>query len=117
MVDDVSDLHALGAQLIALFGQSSRRTGLESKMIEPGGNTEPAVDARVVFCRHVWNSVWFQKGDQLIAPDIEKEVSKVPALLDLYRVSDNRLKSQNALVELTSLVEVKCRETNVENPL
>jgi hypothetical protein len=90
-------------------------SGLEGKMIEAGRNTEPAVDAGVVFCRHVWNSVWFQKGDQLIAPDIEKEVSKVPALLDLDRVGDNRLKSKNALVELASFVEVKCRVTNVGN--
>ena len=84
-------------------------------MIEAGGNPEAAVDARIVFCRHVWNSVWFQKRDQLVAPDIEKEVSKVPALLDLYRVGDNRLETQNALVKLTRLVEVKRRETNVRN--
>jgi hypothetical protein len=37
----------------------------------------------------------------------------VPALLDLYRVGDDRPKPQNALVDLTSLVEGKCRETNV----
>jgi hypothetical protein len=105
VVDDVSDLHALGAQLIALFGQSSRRTRLEGKMIEAGRNAEAAVDARIVFCRHVRNPVWFQKGDKLIAPDIEKEVSKVPTFLDLYRVGDNRVESQNALVKLPGLVE------------
>src|ERR1700747_2448291 len=59
VVDNVSDLHALGAQLIALFGQNSRRTGLESKMIEAGGNTEPAIDARVVFCRHGLGTSFF----------------------------------------------------------
>jgi hypothetical protein len=59
-------------------------------MIEARGNTEPAIDACIVFCRYVRNSVWFQKGDKLIAPDIEKEVSKVPALFDVYRVRDDR---------------------------
>ena len=79
---------SLGAQLVALLGQRSRRTGLEGKMIKAGGDTEPPIDARIAFCRHVWNSVWFQKGDKLIAPDIEKEVSKVPAFFDIYRVGD-----------------------------
>jgi hypothetical protein len=62
---------------------------------------------------HVWNFVWFQKGDKLIAPDVEKDVSKVPAFLDLYRVGDDRLEPQNALVKLTGLVQVECRETDV----
>ena len=57
-------------------------------MIKAGGDTEPPIDARIVFRRHIWNSVWFQKGDKLIAPDIEKEVSKVPAFFDIYRVGD-----------------------------
>ena len=47
MIDDIRDLCVLGAQLVALIGQRSRRTGLESKMIEAGGNTEPAINARI----------------------------------------------------------------------
>src|SRR6267378_5313372 len=82
-------------------------------MIEAGGNTEPTVDARIVFCRHVWNAVRFQKGDELIAPDIKKDVAKVPALFNLYRIGDDRFEPQNAFVELSGLVEVECRETNV----
>ena len=88
MIDDVGDLYALGAELVALLGQRSRRTGLERKMIEASGDTEPAVDAGIVFCRHIWNSLRFQKGDQLIVPDIEKEVSKVAAFFNLNRVRD-----------------------------
>jgi hypothetical protein len=45
-------------------------------MIEPGGDAEPAVDFRIVICRQVWNSMRFQKADKLIAPDIEKDVSR-----------------------------------------
>jgi hypothetical protein len=84
VIDDVGDLYSLSAQLVALLREGSRRTGLERKMIEAGGDAEPAVDARIIFCRHVWNSVWFQKGDKLIASDIEKEVSKMPAFFDVY---------------------------------
>jgi len=91
VIHNLGDLYSLGAQLVALLGQASSRTGLESKMIEASGNTQPAIDARVVFCRHVWNSVWLQKGNKLIAPDIEKEVAKVPAFFDVYRVGDYRL--------------------------
>jgi hypothetical protein len=40
-------------------------------------------------------------------PDIQKEVSKVPAFFDLNRVRDYRLEPQNALVKLTGLVEVE----------
>jgi len=57
--------------------------------------------------------LWFQKGDELIAPDIEKEVSKASAFFDLYRVGDDRLEAQNALVKLLGLVQVECRETDV----
>ena len=48
----------------------------------------------------------FQKGDKLIAPDIEKEVSKVTAFFDLNRVRDDRYEAQNTLVKLTGFVEV-----------
>src|SRR6516165_3563650 len=82
-------------------------------MIEAGGNTEPAVDACVVLCRYVWNSVRFQKGDKLTAPDIEKEVSKVPTFFDLYRIGDDRFEPQHTLVKLAGLVEVKRRDANV----
>jgi hypothetical protein len=82
-------------------------------MIEAGGNTEPAVDACVIFSRHIRNSLRFQKGNKLITPDIEKEVSKTPAFFDLYRIGDNRFKPENALVKFTGLVQVKRRETNV----
>jgi hypothetical protein len=82
-------------------------------MIEAGGDTEPAVDPRIVFCRHVWNAARFQKGDQLVAPDIEKDVSKVPAFFDFYRVGDDWLEAQNAFVKRTGLVEVERREADV----
>src|SRR6516164_4375024 len=58
VVDDFCRLNALGTQFVALFGQRSRRAGLESKMIEAGGNAEPAVDPRIVFCGYIRNSVW-----------------------------------------------------------
>jgi hypothetical protein len=61
--------------------------------------------------------LWFQKGDELIATDIEKEVSKASAFFDLYRVGDDRLEAQNALVKLPGLVQVERRETDVGNPL
>ena len=116
MIDDVGRLYSFGPQLVALLGQRSRRTGLEGKMIEARRYAEPAVDACIVFCRHVRNALWFQKGDELIAPDIEKEVSKASAFFDLYRVGDDRFETQNTLVELTSLVQVKGRETDMGKP-
>src|SRR4029077_12571491 len=79
VIDDVGGLDAFGTKLIALLGESSRRTGLERKMIEAGRNTEPAVDARIVIRRHARNVVRFHKGDELIVPDIEKDVSKASA--------------------------------------
>jgi hypothetical protein len=75
-------------------------------MIKGGRNTESAVDARIVFYGHAGNSVRFKKGDELMAPDIEKNVSKVPAFFDLYRVGDDRLEAQNVLIELTGFVQV-----------
>jgi hypothetical protein len=113
VIDDFGGLYALGAQLVALLCQRGRRAGFERKMIEGSGKTEPAVDARIVFCRHSWNPTRFQKGDTLTAPDIEKDVSEVPAFFDVYRVVDDRLESQNALVKLTGLVQVKRREADV----
>jgi hypothetical protein len=98
------------AQFVTLLGQ---RAGLESKMIEAGEDTEPAIDARIVICRHIRNSLRFQKGNKLITPDIEKEVSKAPAFFDLDRVGDDRFKPQNTLVKFTGLVQVECREANV----
>jgi hypothetical protein len=65
------------------------------------------------FCRHVCNAVRFQKGDQLIAPDIEKQMPQMSAFLDLYRVGDDRLKAKDALVKLAGLVQIECRETNM----
>jgi len=76
VIVDVGDLYALRARFVALLRKGSCRTGLEGKMIEAGWDTEPAIDARVVFSRYARNSVRFQKGDELIAPNIEKEVSK-----------------------------------------
>ena len=54
-----------------------------------------------------------EKGNELIASDIEKEVSEVSAFFDPYRVGDDRLEPQHALVKPAGLVEVECRETNV----
>jgi hypothetical protein len=82
-------------------------------MIEAGRNAEPSVDARIVFFRDVRNALRFQKGDELIAPDIEKDVSKTPAFLDLYRIGDDRFEAQNSFVKLTGLVEVEGRETDM----
>src|SRR5882757_1672387 len=113
VIDDIRDLHALGAQLVALVGQGSVRAGLEGKMIEAGGNAEAAVDARIVSCRYVGNVLRFQKGDQLIAPDIEKEVPNAPAFLDSQRVGDDWLEAQDTLVKRAGPIEVKCREANV----
>src|ERR1700733_7717760 len=78
-------------------------------MIEAGRYTQSAVDACIVFCRYARDSARLQKGDQLIAPRIKKNVPQAPAFLDLYRVSDYRLESQNALVKLPRLVQVKGR--------
>src|SRR5947208_2837714 len=57
--------------------------------------------------------VEFQKGNELIAPDIERHVAKVSAFLDVYRVGDDRFETQNAFVKLAGLVEVERRETDV----
>jgi hypothetical protein len=72
VIDDIRDLYALGAQLVALIGQGSRRTGLENKM--PAGTPSPRLMPASV--------VRFQKGDKLIVPDIEKDVPKQPGFFD-----------------------------------
>ena len=113
MVDDFCRLDTLGPQLVALLGQRSRRAGLESKMIEAGGNAEPAVDPRIVFCGYIGNSVRFQKGNKLTAADIEKHMPQVAAFFDRYRVGDNRLETQHALVKRAGLVEVEGREADM----
>jgi hypothetical protein len=64
------------------------------------------IPTAIYFCRLVRNSLRFQKGDKLIARDIEKEVSKVTAFFDLNRVRDDRFEAQNTLVKLTGFVEV-----------
>src|SRR5882672_10762496 len=84
-------------------------------MIEGGGNTESAVDPRIVACGYVRNSARFQKGDELIAPDIEKDMPQRPAFFDLYRVRDDRLEAQDTLVKCTRLVQIEGRETDVGN--
>jgi hypothetical protein len=66
--------------------QRSRRPGLESKMIKGCGNTEAAVDPRIVFCGYIGNSVRFQKGNKLTAADIEKHMPQVAIFFDRYRV-------------------------------
>jgi hypothetical protein len=40
----------------------------------------------------------------------------MPALFDLYRVGDDRLEAENALVKLAGLVEVEGREANMGKP-
>jgi hypothetical protein len=82
-------------------------------MIEARGNTESAIDARIVFCRHSRNSLGFQKGDELVTPGIEKDVPQSSALFDLYRVTGNRFESENAFVKLTGLVQIQCRQPDV----
>ena len=93
MVDDFCRLDTFGPQLVALFGQRSRRAGLESKMIEASGDAEPAVDSRIVFCGYIGNAVRFQKGNELTAADIEKHMPQVAAFFDRYCVGDNRLET------------------------
>src|SRR5262245_58332322 len=82
-------------------------------MIEASRETQSAVDSCIVFCRHVRNSARFHKGDKLFAPGIEKHVPYSPNFFDLYCVRDHRCESQNALVKLTGLVEVKCGKTDM----
>jgi hypothetical protein len=77
-------------------------------MIEGSRNTESAVDAGVVFYRHARNSTRLPKGNKLVASGMEKNVPDTPTFFDLYGVGDHRLETQNALVKLTSLVQVKC---------
>src|SRR5260221_13795464 len=89
------------------------RTGLERKVIEAGGNAEPVVDAGIIRCRHPRNPVRLQKGDELVAPDVEEDVSKIPALLDVYHIGDDCLEAQDALVKLAGLIQVKRRQANV----
>jgi len=113
VVYDFSRLYALAAQFVAFLRERSRRAGLESKMIEAGGNAEPAVDPRIVFCGYIGNSVRFQKGNKLTAADIEKHVPQVAAFFDRYRVGNNRLETQHALVKRAGLVEVEGREPDV----
>jgi len=103
----------LPLQFVTLPREPSRQAGLESKMIEAGGNAEPAVDPRIVFCGYVGNSVWFHKGDKLTAADIEKHVPQVTAFFDRYRVGDNRSETQHTLVKRAGLVEVERRQTDV----
>jgi hypothetical protein len=52
-----------------------------------------AVNSRWMSALGSGRSVGLQKRDQLIAPDIKKEVSEAPALFDLNRVCDDRFKS------------------------
>ena len=82
-------------------------------MIKAGGNAEPAVDPRIVFCGYIGNSVRFQKGNELTAANIEKHMPQVTAFFDRYRVSDNRLETQHALVKRAGLVEVEGREADM----
>src|SRR6516165_9831520 len=117
VIDDVGGLYTLGAEFVAFVRERSRRPGLESKMIEARGNAEPAVDPRIVFCGYIGNSVRFQKGDKLAAAHIEKHVPQVAAFFDRYRVGDNRLETQHALVKRAGLVEVEGREPDMRKSL
>jgi hypothetical protein len=89
------------------------RARLESKMIEGGWNAESMVYPRIILCRHVSNSVRFNKCDKLIAPDVEKDVSNAPAFFDFYCVGDYWLETQHIFVKLPGLVQIKCRESDV----
>jgi hypothetical protein len=113
VVADIGDFDALGAELIALVGQSGRRPCLAGKMIEGGWNSEAVVDACIKCFRHVRNALRFDEGKKPVAPDIEKEVSKTPAFLNPYCVDEHRPEAQNTLVELSCPVEAKRREANV----
>src|SRR6516165_700714 len=113
MVNDVGDIDALGAQLVALVGQRRFRAGFESEVIKGSRNPKAAIYARVVFRRQAGNSARFHEGDELVAARVEEHVPDTPALLDLKRVSDYRFEPQHALVKLAGLVEVKCRKANV----
>src|SRR6516165_8654217 len=82
-------------------------------MIKARRPSEPAVDARIVFCRDTGNSVRLEKGNKLTAADIKKHVPQVAAFLDGDRVGDKRLETQHAFVKRAGLVEVECRQTDV----
>jgi hypothetical protein len=84
VVDDVGDLNALGAEFVALLHQGSRRAGLEGKVIKAGGNTQSSVDASIIVRRYAWDALGFQESDELIAPDVEKEVPKPAAFFDRW---------------------------------
>jgi hypothetical protein len=58
-------------------------------MIEARRNTEAAVNACIVLCRDIRNAARFEKGDKLIAPNIEEKVPKAPTLFGLYRVRND----------------------------
>ena len=62
MIHDIVGFYPRGAQFVALLGQRGRRTGLEGKMIEAVGDTEPAVDAGIIFCRQLRNSFGSRKA-------------------------------------------------------
>src|SRR6516225_9964885 len=113
VIDDVGGLDTLAAQFVTLPRELSRRAGLESKMIEAGGNAEPAVDPRIVLCGYIGNSVRFQKGNKLTAADIEKRVPQLAAFFDRYLIGDNRLETQHTPVKRAGLVEVEGREADM----
>jgi hypothetical protein len=95
------------------FAQRRRRASLESKMIEASGNAEPAIDPGVVFRGYIGNAIRFQKGNKLTAADIEKNMPQMAAFFDRYRVGDNRLETQHALIKRAGLVEVEGRQSDM----
>jgi hypothetical protein len=62
-------------------------------MIKGRGNTEPAVDPRIVFCGNIGDSVRLEKADTLTAADIEKQMPQITAFFDLYRNIVDRLET------------------------
>jgi len=63
--------------------------------------------------RHARHVVRLHEGNQLVAPDIEENVTQRAAFLDTQGVGNDCLEAQHVLVEGPSLVEVESRETDV----
>src|SRR5215831_9467747 len=117
MVNDFTDLDALGHQLCTFLLESGHAAGFEGEMVERTGHPQAAIDARVVFCRNTWNSACLHEGQQLIATGIKEDVANLAALFDRYRVTSHRLETEHALIELAGLVEVQRGETDVRKSL
>src|SRR5262249_28432694 len=117
VVDHIGDVDAAGEELPPLFLQSRFRAGLEREVVEAARHPEPTVDSRVVPCRYAGHSTRLHEGDELVAPGVEEDMADLPTFLDRDGVAAHRFESEDALVEVTSLVEIQRRQTDMREPL